>query len=495
MENVATRSNLWWNNKKNCLLLIMVLASFSGMGQALSFGTLGGGFTLGGGVRSMFYDTLDKKLYVSGQFQKADGKLVWGVAVWYNNQWDSLQGGLTQFPHQPSDPNEWASFAHKIIRFQNKIYFVGAITWVNGKNQYNMGVWDLTSNSWDYPISQPPNDRIYDLKVHNNTLYACGKFTKFGNTVCNYVAKFDGLSWQPVGDFTKFEKRASGPTQIGPIEIYKGDIYVGGAFDGPDGIPQNIAKYDGTEWVQVSTGIKQGGIAWVECLETFNDKLYIGGYFVRSTEVPGNGFITWDGNSFAPALSFDLSGSGFVKTLKKHKNRLYVMGKFQEIGPYPAIGFFYLDAEKQCAVDGLSSIWTNTANINWERCEFIEDSLIIGGYYKYLDTVEVNNIGVIKNFENNSSCLITGIHESFFDNIGLRVYPNPVKESITVEIENLPSESLKITLFNVQGQQVFSLDTTIGEKQSIDLRGFPAGLYFLKIQGYSGQKTIKILKE
>lgn len=476
-------------------ILGLMLASFLGMGQAIKFGALGGGFTLGGGVRGMFYDTIDKKLYVSGQFQKADNDYVWGVAVWNGIKWDSLQGGFTQFPHQPSNPNDPSDFAFRIIRFQNRIYFSGGIYWVNGKNQYHMAVWDLNTSSWVYPIAQPPNGVINDFKVYNNALYACGLFTKFGNTTCNYVAKFDGVSWQPVGDFTQFENDSQGPAQMNCVEIYNNEIYVGGAFDDMSDTPKNLAKYNGTNWVNVSTGIQQGGITWVECMEVFNNKLYIGGYFVSTSEVPGNGFITWDGMSFGLAGSYPLNGSGYVKLLKSRKNKLFVMGGFLSYGPYPAYNMFYIDTLKQCSINGLESTFTHSANSGFSCCDLTDgDSLIVGGAFQFLDTISVNSIGVITNFENNSNCLFTGISESFFENSPVKIYPNPAKDKLTIEFESLELERIKLSISNTLGQNVYSA-MGLTQVHNVDISLLPSGIYFLKLQKDLEQKTFKIIKD
>ena len=226
------------------LLYFNLLASFLGMGQAISFGKLGGGINNNGyytPVRGMFYDTIDKIIYVSGQFAQADNKTVWGVARWHNNMWDSLRGGFAQFPQQtPSINSGSQSWAWTITRFQNKIYFAGGISYVSGQLTCCMAVWNGTT--WDPPMAQLPNGLIYGLKVYNNSLYACGEFTKFGTTTCNYIAKYDGISWQPVGDFSNFFKTYGPPTQVTSLEFFNNELYVAGAFDDSTGTPKNIAN-------------------------------------------------------------------------------------------------------------------------------------------------------------------------------------------------------------------------------------------------------------
>jgi hypothetical protein len=465
------------------------------MGQAIKFGALGGGFTLGGGVRSMFYDTIDKKLYVSGQFQKADNNYVWGVAVWDGIKWDSLQGGFTQFPHQSANPSQWSEFAHKIVRFQNRLYFIGGIIWVNGKNQYHMGVWDITTSSWVYPIAQPPNDAIYDLKVHNNTLYACGLFTKFGNTTCNYVAKFDGVSWQPVGDITNYFGNYV-PAQVTSVEVYNNEVYLGGYWlDASLTTSRNIAKFNGNNWENVGTGIRQGGVNGVWCLQEFNNKLYIGGRFDKTVEIPGRCIVAWNGNTYEEVNPNGIQNGGYISFFKKHQNKLFVTGGFLSYDFLPAYNIFYIDTLKQCSINGLESTFTNsTATSGFSCCELINDSLIVGGGIQYLDTVLVNKIGVITNFENNSSCLFTGITENFFENNPLKIYPNPTKDKLNIEFEVAETTKIKLEVLTLLGQSVY-VQNELNHKQEIDISSLPEGIYFLKLQRDSEQRVFKVVKD
>jgi hypothetical protein len=479
---------------KKLLIQMLMLVSFLGMGQALQFGTLGSGFNNAtyNAVRALFYDTVDNKLYAGGQFAIADGKTVWGAAVWQNNAWDSLRGGLTKYPQSPPSQGDGGPIVNRIIRFQNKIYFTGGIEWVNGKNQYNMGVWNGTN--WDYPIAEPPNGVIFDLKIFNGTLYACGMFTKFGNTVCNYVAKFDGVSWQTVGDFQTFMPPFDAPAQMNAIAMYNNEIYVGGAFDDATGMVRNLAKFDGTNWVNVGTGIRQGGVNSVFALEEFNGKLYIGGRFGKTQEVPGNNLVMWDGSNYLEVNSFSIGGQ--LSNFKKHKNKLLVTGIFNAYGTVNAYGHFFVDQNNLgCAITGLESTFNSVANsAGFSSYEFIGDSLIVGGQFHSLDTVSANNIGVITNYENSLACLYVGIKENAFNGGLIKVYPNPVKEKLNVEFSVAEIREIKLNIINAFGQTVYTSNVT-NQLEEIDLSLFKSGMYFLKIQSNSEQKVFKIIKE
>lgn len=447
------------------------------MGQAVKFGPLGSGFNNSGynPVRAMFYDTIDKKLYAGGQFAIADGKTVWGVAVWYNNAWDSLKGGFTSIPQTPPTPQSFGPIFYKITRFQNKIYFAGAFDWVNGKNQYNFAIWN--GNGWDYPLSNPitANSFIYDMVVHNNNLYVCGEFTMIGSTVCNYVAKFDGTNWQPVGDFTKFFKTFGPPAQIRAIEIYKDEIYIAGAFDDSTGTPRNIAKFNGTEWVNVGTGIQQGGIAWVQSMEEFNGKLHIAGYFDRTSQIPGESYVAWDGSSFVDVGDIK---KGSFRNMYRSRDKLFILAHFFDSNHSPVFGVKFITKEKECVFYDLQTTITNTLNYSIDCLESINDSLVLGGLYKYLDTVQANSIGVVTNYENNSSgCLYVGLDDYYYSETSIRVYPNPTEGFIVIE----SGESATMRLTDLMGKEcgVYTLEQKTNE---IDLTSLPKGIYLCRIE-------------
>lgn len=81
--------------------------------------------------------------------------------------------------------------------------------------------------------------------------------------------------------------------------------------------------------------------------------------------------------------------------------------------------------------------------------------------------------------------------EEFADD-ELRVYPNPVKNEL--HIDRSEASLLNIEIFNVAGQLL--LNTTLQEKNnSMNLRDFSQGIYFVKVKTFDKSKTFKIVKE
>lgn len=474
------------------LSYLMLLAPSFFLGQVTHFGTLGNGFSNStfNAVRALYYDTLTKKLYAGGQFNVAEGKTVWGAAVWNGSSWDSLRGGLTQFPQQSVTVNSAGPVVWKITGYKGKIYYLGGFDWVNGKNQYNMGVWN--GSNWDYPLTNPisSNSAIYDMTVYNDMLYACGDFTAIGNVACNYVAKFDGTSWQAVGDFSKFHLQGHAPAQMNAIEVYNNEIYVGGAFDDSSGVPHNIAKYDGTKWVSVGTGIRQGGVISISALQSYNHKLYIGGTFSKTYEIPGGNLIAWNGSDFESVIPYPINS--YVNSFIINKNKLVVLGQFTTLGENEAMCLLVLDSSSQCSLRGMSSTFSNYCV--WSSIASMNDTIVIGGQFNFIDTIPAKNIATIIDYEEKTNCFYTHISEHRIGSSSVKIFPNPTKDQIAIEFTEIETANFHLELTGILGQTLFT-KKELQLKESIDLRFLPAGIYYLKIQNISSQKVFKIVKE
>ena len=72
------------------------------------------------------------------------------------------------------------------------------------------------------------------------------------------------------------------------------------------------------------------------------------------------------------------------------------------------------------------------------------------------------------------------------EEIGVALYPNPVKDRLTVKAENLQS----VEVFNIVGQQVMISSETI-----IDMRTLTQGVYFVRVVCEGGMVTKRVVKQ
>ncbi len=77
----------------------------------------------------------------------------------------------------------------------------------------------------------------------------------------------------------------------------------------------------------------------------------------------------------------------------------------------------------------------------------------------------------------------------------IRIYPNPAKDKITVAFGEIPIGPVTVHITNLAGKEIYSGTTQSGILPDIDLRGNPAGIYFvsLRIDGTIVNKMIFLL--
>jgi len=147
----------------------------------------------------------------------------------------------------------------------------------------------------------------------SDNLYIGGEFTTAGGVTATYIAKWDGTSWSSLGTGMNRPVRA--------LAIMNGELHAGGSFTNAGGSPISyIAKWNGNAWVAVGTN--PPGV--VNSLAASSTHLYAGGSF---------GVSRWDGTTWS-GLGSGVSGS--VEAVVIHGGDVYVGGTFAQAGGLPA---------------------------------------------------------------------------------------------------------------------------------------------------------------
>jgi hypothetical protein len=132
---------------------------------------------------------------------------------------------------------------------------------------------------------------VQALEVYDDgggsALYAGGGFTSAGGAPANFVARWDGANWSPLGGGVDNRVRVLQVHDDGSGSA----LYAGGFFTSAGGAPANfVAKWDGSAWSALGSGTS----SIVECLEVFDDGngplLYAGW---------SGGVMKWDGTSWS----------------------------------------------------------------------------------------------------------------------------------------------------------------------------------------------------
>jgi len=103
---------------------------------------------------------------------------------------------------------------------------------------------------------------------------------------------------------------------------YDGELIVGGYFDVAPGFPANgIARWNGISWQPVGTGVEVFG--WCEALAVYHDTLYAAGNFNFHEDSTDFSIIYWDGSNWYP-LMIDVDGD--IAAMIVHNDMLVAGG-------------------------------------------------------------------------------------------------------------------------------------------------------------------------
>ena len=119
--------------------------------------------------------------------------------------------------------------------------------------------WAQTGNAnWDERFGQPGiSSSVSALAVFNHELYAGGSITAAGDYPAMGIAKWDGTRWSALGTGVNNDGTGDvGPATVFALATNGSALYVGGRFTQAGGVnAEGIAKWDGTHWSAVGTGL------------------------------------------------------------------------------------------------------------------------------------------------------------------------------------------------------------------------------------------------
>lgn len=216
-----------------------------------------------------------------------------------------------------------------------------------------------------------------------------GDFTNAGAVAINHIARWDGTNWLPLGS------GVVGASNV-LVKVLRTDgtnLYVGGTFTNAGGAAAiNLAKWDGTNWSGFNSGLGDttGGVGDI-LLDGGN--IYVGGKFEAAGNVAVTNIAKWDGSNWS-ALGTGVSGSfGAVYALARIGNELLVGGGFSSAGG--------VSAQNIAGWNGNS--WTNlTAGISNETqpsyvLSFAVDSdgqLYVGGIFDQAGALPAGGLAI-----------------------------------------------------------------------------------------------------
>jgi hypothetical protein len=255
------------------------------------------------------------------------------LAQWDGKAWSALGGGL-----QPLLQNLRVS---TIVPAGTNLFVGGEFITPDGLAT-NLAVWNGTQ--WS-----PLGSGLDDLNLHfpgvaamalmGSDLYVGGSITTAGGLPAANIAKWDGSKWSAVGTGI--------PGSILAMAVSGNNLFVGGHFVA--GNARFIAKWDGTNWSNLGSGpgSEPGNFDTTAIVATGNTVYATG----QSTPY----IASWDGMAWSPL------GSGLTPTpsclscapraLAILGKDLYVGGQFTAAGGVPANGFAKWDGTQWTTIN------------------------------------------------------------------------------------------------------------------------------------------------
>ena len=173
-------------------------------------------------------------------------------------------------------------------------------------------------------------------------------------------------------------------------EVLGSDVYVGGKFDFAGGIgATSIAKWDGTSWSSLGSGLTySGGAGTCHGIAFYETDVYVVGLFTSAGATAANNFAKWNGSSWgAPTPSFTVNSTIYGILIKYPW--LYICGDFININGSEAAGV----ARLLLISNTWFSVWPNNPiglNLNTFYTMTSDDTrLYLGGLLFNLYTMQI----------------------------------------------------------------------------------------------------------
>jgi len=241
--------------------------------------------------------------------------------------------------------------------------------------------------------------------------------------------------------------------------------------------PDTIIQYLVGNDVQGQPGLRQYGIAAIRS-ETYPSAGYTG---AQTDDYKGH--ITGPGYSIQGNI---LLGPEVLESMEAHF--LEESGSLQCRLMAALQGANMVGADSRCAPNGTSSLFAFIKVAGTEDV-FGEPSFIRSVRTAAGDGIEPID-SLQKIFDTDGVCSVSGTgsidHEQKF-----RIYPNPCRGEIF--IENATSAAATLTLFAMDGAALSSADLC-DQRQSVDMQGLTAGVYYLHVKGAFGTNVYPVVR-
>lgn len=332
---------------------------------------------LNGTVKSslVWDDGTGPALYVGGSFTVAGNILANNIAKWNGTSWQALGSGVTATGRiRPFNPISPFHDVYALAAYNGQLIAGGSFTTAGGARANFIAAWNGVS--WQ-PLGSGMNSIVHSLAVYNGQLIAGGDFTTAGGISANRIAAWNGSSWQPLGT-------AIAAGSIRALVVYDGCLVAGGGFDTAGGVgARNTAAWDGTTWRPLGTGpVESEFYGRVDALIVYDGQLIAAG--------SGTTFMaaSWNGASWQAMNS---GTYGAVCGLTIFNGQLLAGGRFSNDGWSSQYHIITWDGKSWQEFAEMGGYVYRQPQIVWMLTVY-NGQLIAGGNFKKAGDVPASNI-------------------------------------------------------------------------------------------------------
>lgn len=473
------------------------------------------------------------KLYVGGEFTNSGGVSANKIASWDGINWSSLGTGTNNTVKSIK-----ADTAGNI--YVGGVFTIAGATTVNRIAKWNGSAWSAMAfgvNNIVNSVGISPLGEVYiggqfDIAVNGGLV--------------NHFAKFNGTNWVNVG--------GSFPTisnNVANIIFVCGQMYVCGSLTNASGNTLNcVARWDGSNWFNLGNGILFNNSipqTYVNAMASLNDDLYAGGIFSTSGDKPAQNFahykidgypevnITTTNNSIcagdtitstatainsgaSPTFQWKLNGNvvgnnsnTFTTATLSNNSQISVTVITNPVCALPAtissnIVTIHVDSLNSPTINLVANSFTVTnpdpfATYIWQtqQTAIWMDifPLTIGTTFTFSTPGNYRARAVKGGCEKYSNIIATTAINEIEIASNFMVYPNPVKNEVTIEWIKVNINIKKVAIENMFGQCVFATILKDGNNQiKLNTATLLDGMYYVRITLDNGDfMVLKFIKQ
>ena len=437
-------------------------------------------------------DSADEVLFLGGLIMgDATGNVVSpGVIRWDGNAYGAMGCGLGAGSWDCVSPIFGGGPVNEMTSWNGSLFAGGAFDHSGTTPIANIAQW--TGAEW-FPLGGGVDGPVYGMKAGPDGLYVCGVFLHADTLTVNGLARWDGSSWHTVHDLPQLY--SGDINRIFDLAFYNGELYIGGKFNGVGGM-NDIAKFNGTEWVSVDGAGFIGVFSSVNRLKVHDDLLYVAGSFADyppygNPANPGSGILAWDGSNWIDlAGGTDGAGNASVLDMVWIRDTLYTVGRYNVIGGVPTGRVARWDGTRWCSLVPPGYFYPDIVSIGVFR-----DTLYVGGSFTTAGPDSINRVAKWIGGAYVDSCGFgVGLSEVLAPATVLTLFPNPATDQLHLAWSGAPRPAT-VLVHDALGREVLRLPWPASG--DLPVRSLRHGVYQVRLLNVDGTVlgTARFVKE